>query len=191
MAYYQDEYDKWFIKVVNYLMANKKKYKEFSTQKELGKLFSLGGDGSMISSIKIGSRGVPKEQRDEIDKILHTKFKIQRAIPSTYELKEPGSFEVQEPAAVYKLDKSGYNSLSGEVAMLKEYNGYLKAMLEQYLKDIKANSDIVLANQQITLAHISADSTLAAVRYVGDDPERLGAELRKRDKLIGVALEKA
>lgn len=182
MGYFQDDYDKWFISVINYLIATRNKHKKFKSQQDLSKILGFTSDEN-VSAIKRGARGVPKDMRNSINKILKQEFGITRLSNI--------SLQLEEPAAVYNIDKRGTQLLNAELNMLKENNGYLKNLLEQYLKDIKVNSDTTLVNQQIMMAHISADSTLAAVRYVGDDPERLSAELRKRDKLIGVALEKA
>src|SRR4051812_46179722 len=82
MAYYQDGYDKRFIKIVNYLVATRYKHKVFKTQLELSKMLGPGDKGNKISSIMAGSRGVPKDLRDAIDAKLEKLFNLKRNAPA-------------------------------------------------------------------------------------------------------------
>ncbi len=163
MAFEQDDYDKKFVRKVNWLIATKDDHKLFKRADDLVKVFDLSGK-NVLSSIRNGRVHVPMSKRDLIDKkIAELMQAATKKVPLQFTLNEP-----EQPA--YGITP-------------------LKALSED-VKSLKISLDLVLSNQRVMLAHISADSVMAAARHVGDDPQRLSAELRKRDKLIGVALEK-
>jgi hypothetical protein len=184
MAYYQDEYDKRFIRIVNYLLATREKHKQFNTQLELGKILGIATEGQLLSSIKNGTRGVPKDIRPQIDKILKEKF----GITGQSNL----SLELQEPPAVYNLQENSNNTaLQDHIQTLKRNTAFIENLFEQNIKSMAINLEILLSNQRVQMAMDSVESLMAAERVYGADADRLKAELQKRDTLIGAALSKA
>jgi hypothetical protein len=189
MAYYQDEYDKRFVNNVNFLMATRQKHKVFKTQLELSNILGLGDKGNVISSIRAGARGVPKDLRQAIDSKLQHLFGIHPGEKKQFLVNEderPYKKESADPATVSRTQH-----LSELLEKEEKHNIFLRDVYETNLKTIHFSLETVLVNQKIMLAHISADSVLAARRYVGGDPSQLTDELRERDKLIGAALQKA
>lgn len=179
MAYYQDTFDKWFSKIVNYLLATRAKHKKFKNLADLSKMLGLGKSGANLSAIKNGLRGVPKDKRTPIERIITKEFGI-----------KPNAnvdFEMQDFEAPY-ITKSAETKISHLSQLLEKeerHTAFLQDVYENYLKTITISLDSVAANQRIMLAQLNVESYLAAERHAGGDPDLLKAELQKRDKLIG------
>jgi hypothetical protein len=184
MAYYQDDFDKWFVKTVEFLVATRSQHRKFKTQIELAELLGLKNDAANFSAIKSGQRGVPKESRQAVEKKLNDLFGLKRNKPFPMQANEYN-------APVYGNQTVPREEHLAEMLKKEEsHNKFLRDVYETNLKTVQVSLETVLVNQKIMLSHISADSVLAAQRHVGDDQEQLNAELRKRDKLIGDFLKK-
>lgn len=166
MGFEQDDYDKKFVRQINRLIATKEEHKVFKKADDLVELLGLPSK-TLLSAIRAGDRHVPKDLRHNVSK------KMEELIKSTSKKVSEQYTDnlLHEPGAVYAAGAS-------------------RKMAED-LQAFKISLEKVLENQRIILAQLSVDAVLVTERYVGNDKKRLAAELRRRDKLIGAALQKA
>lgn len=171
-TYLQSNFDKAFIKVVEYLYSTRDRHLKFRTRKEL--MEKLSFRESTYSIIKSGERGVPTDKIDNIRKCFKEEFGINPLFMDT----NRGEMFLNGQAAPLMDKDTEIEHLQKDVATLKtlvdekeRFITLLQETIKGNISDVKNGLADILSNQKIMVSQNMALGEM--IKMIHDIHDRL------------------